>query len=343
MPIVWRYNRRVGTGVSHKISGGVFGRGISNNIRELYAAIANIYEPGDELFFFGFSRGAFTARSLVGLITVCGLLRSPTPGSGRFDPGSDLVNKAYDAYRDRGEGRKAAHEFQRDFAWPVESLSLRFMGVWDTVGSLGIPAIGLRTLIARRLWAFHDTDLNCFVREAYQALAIGEHRTPFPATLWQVKSPEEEGTPEKAELRRTQRVEQRWFTGCHSEVGGNRGELAWRWMMEKASATGLAFNPPLAERPAPDAFRRYVTRWTLDINSVVASNAPSATLPSPSRRSTKARPLGRAMLRSGTGRETWGDSAPASRCGGRSSGAIATPSRSSRGSTRGRRAADPLA
>jgi hypothetical protein len=109
-----------------------------------------------------------------------------------------------------------------------------FIGVWDTVGSLGIPLRGLRW-ITRREHQFHDTQLSSTVRHAYHALAIDEHRAPFLPTLWLAKPGAE------------QTVEQVWFCGAHSDVGGGypeRGlsDLALEWMMEKAKGAGLAFD-----------------------------------------------------------------------------------------------------
>ena len=115
---------------------------------------------------------------------------------------------------------------------------VHFIGVWDTVGSLGIPldGLGLGRLVNRR-WGFHDTDLSSRVRYAYQALAIDEERSPFRPTPWTLGS-------EPAE----QTLEQVWFSGAHCDIGGgyrdpSLSEIALLWMADRASASGLALDP----------------------------------------------------------------------------------------------------
>ena len=221
------YEPGVGSAWGERIRGGAFGWGLSRGVSRAYEWLARNYEPGDEVFFFGFSRGAFMARSTAGLIRNCGILRAPT---------RDLIKKAYAIYRsDEEPDGPNATAFRTTHSHPLATI--RFIGVWDTVGSLGIPWSfnPIITWINRR-WRFHDTSLSSYVEHAYQALAVDEVRKQFAPTLW--KAP--------ANSPRDQKVEQVWFAGAHSDVGGGLAEsglsdLALLWIAERAEDAGLAF------------------------------------------------------------------------------------------------------
>ncbi len=230
------YEQGVGTrrGID-RISGGAFGAGLEDNIYEAYRFLIANYEPGDEVFLFGFSRGAFTARSLAGLVRRCGLLRQDA---------MDEYVAARRLYRTiREPEHPAAVEFRSRFAWcGEEAVRIRFVGVWDTVGSLGIPLQGLRGL-TRQSYTFHDTELSGSVQQACHALAIDERRAPFQPTTWlHVPKP-------------GQTVEQAWFPGVHGDVGGGYPEtglsdVTLDWMLARAEAAGLALDGPmLAKHP----------------------------------------------------------------------------------------------
>ena len=219
------YDAGVGTGglVDH-LRGGGFGKGIIKNVEDAYRFLIHNYAPGDQVYFFGFSRGAYTARSTVGLIRNCGLLEKEH---------GDRVQEAIMLYRRRDDGpdSQAGLDFRRAYSRDIE---IEFLGVWDTVGALGIPLRGL-TRLTRGHHQFHDVRLTRIVRRAYQALAIDEQRFPFRPSLWQV------------EPRDDQDVEQVWFAGAHSDVGGGYEEeglagVAFHWMMQKAQAAGLEFD-----------------------------------------------------------------------------------------------------
>ncbi|NYI92606.1 uncharacterized protein (DUF2235 family) [Amycolatopsis endophytica] len=224
------YHAGVGTRPGERLWGGAFGFGLSRNVREAYRFLVRTFEPGDELFLFGFSRGAYTARSLAGLVRNCGILRHQH---------EDRIGEAYALYRsrrDRTHPREvSAQLFRRSFA---RETRIRFLGVWDTVGSLGIPLSGMRLVnLINRRWQFHDTELSSSVDAAYQALAIDEQRPPFKPALWH---------PRPGTLG--QRVEQVWFSGVHSDVGGGYpdralADISLLWMVERARANGLAFEP----------------------------------------------------------------------------------------------------
>jgi len=222
------YLRGVGTSRWDRFRGGAFGYGLSDNVKEAYQLIAEHYEPGDELYLFGFSRGAFTARSTAGFVRNAGILRR-----GHLD----RIDEAYDLYRDRtNHPRDVESElFRRSFSHETR---IRCIGVWDTVGALGVPVSGIAAIDAvNRRWAFHDTGLSSSVDNAFQALAIDEQRRPFQPTLW--KQQADSGD---------QRLEQVWFSGVHCDVGGGYAQtgladLALRWMMQRAGECGLAFRP----------------------------------------------------------------------------------------------------
>ena len=212
---------------------GATGKGIDDNIKLIYEFIVWNYEPGDELYLFGFSRGAYTARSLAGLIRNCGILKNND---------LRLIDEAYEIYRDRKNtsfdpNGSLAKQFREKNSHPLERI--KFIGVWDTVGSLGIPARGLQWY-NKKHYQFHDTTLSSLIENAYHALAIDEHRSNFKPTLWTKSNKIVAG-----DLPQT--MEQTWFTGVHSNVGGgypNMGlsDIALEWMIEKAGLHGLGFD-----------------------------------------------------------------------------------------------------
>jgi uncharacterized protein (DUF2235 family) len=221
------YDQGVGTDWYNRLAGGIAGVGLSRNIRQGYRHLAQHYEPGDEIFVFGFSRGAYTARSLVGLIRNCGILKEPK---------DSLVQEAYQIYRTRGDGADSeqAKAFRRAAAHPG-SVEVRCMGVWDTVGALGIPVESF-DFFNRHFYEFHDTKLSSIVKNAFQALALDEHRREYAATLW---NPSE---------RPDQRIEQAWFPGAHSSIGGGTADdvladVTLAWMMDRAASCDLALDP----------------------------------------------------------------------------------------------------
>jgi len=231
------YHRGVGVNWGEKVLGGAFGFGLSRNIKEGYLGLAQHFQPGDEVFVFGFSRGAYTARSLVGLIRKCGL---PCP---RPLPELEAVTrKAYEIYREKAwhpDGREA-EAFRKTFCWP--ETRIKFVGVWDTVGALGLPVH--QVLFSSDNYRWHDTELSRRVEYAYHAVAVDEHRPDFNATVWSNAKPPAPG----------QHVEQRWFPGAHADVGGGYKngklqQLPLRWMQEKAQACGLKFREDVVVEP----------------------------------------------------------------------------------------------
>ena len=240
------YSAGVGTQRGARFRGGAFGVGLARNVRECYRFLVENYEPGDRLFFFGFSRGAFTARSAAGMVRNCGILRHEH---------ANRVDDAFGLYRARGKevhprGTEATL-FRRSFSHVTR---VHFIGVWDTVGALGIPVLGRRLGIAKlvnRRWGFHDTTLSRTVDLAYHALAIDEERGPFEPAMWHQQERVEDQT-----------LEQVWFAGAHSDVGGGQAdpslsEIPLLWIVDKAAAAGLDFDDPyFGERLRPGANER---------------------------------------------------------------------------------------
>jgi uncharacterized protein (DUF2235 family) len=229
-PQLLHYQAGVGTRRWERLRGGALGVGLSRNVQECYRFLVDTYEPGDRLYFFGFSRGAFTARSTVGLVRNSGILRREH---------RHRVEEAYGLYRDPRRDTEpkgiAAELFRRSYSHP--DTQIEFVGVWDTVGALGIPIDGFRPPLLSNLWTFHDTKLSRFVNHAYHAIAIDERRAPFKPTLWERQADAGDQT-----------LEQVWFAGVHCDVGGGYrepelSEIPLLWMAEKASGCGLEFKP----------------------------------------------------------------------------------------------------
>ncbi len=217
------YDAGVGTGNwLDRLVGGVTGKGLERNIGDCYRFLVHNYEDGDEIYLFGYSRGAYTVRSLAGLVRNAGVLRKSKAGCYR---------EAYRLYR-RADAAPDSREAVAFRAANSRDADIAFVGVWDTVGALGIPLGGLSRITAAR-HAFHDVELSRRVRHGCHALAIDEQRRSFQATLWSAKP------------RAGQTVEQVWFPGAHGDVGGGYPDRALAdapllWMVERAAAAGLA-------------------------------------------------------------------------------------------------------
>jgi uncharacterized protein (DUF2235 family) len=259
------YDEGVGTKFGDRVRGGTLGRGLDVNILQGYCWVVNNYhqkgetwkeesrygedpvEGPDELFLFGFSRGAFTARSLGGMINRCGILRKDLfrerAGRRLVTPDDPIVQEAWTLYRAKIEAPPYANattrdapecvDFRRKYSCPDDGLAIKFLGVWDTVGALGIPRSVDKLGLDRGKYEFHDTGLGKVVENAFHAVAIDENREEYDVTLWTSKYPH-------------QTVEQRWFPGAHSNVGGGYeddtlpdGPLTW--VAEEATKRGLLF------------------------------------------------------------------------------------------------------
>ena len=273
-PQIIYYDQGVGTGnVLDHYSGGAFGEGLEDNIYDAYRFLIGNYEPGDEIYLFGFSRGAFTARSIAGKIRKCGILRREFVQ--RYRETKELYRSVNQHPDDAGPVK-----FRTDYSVSGNNpIPIKFIGVWDTVGALGIPLRGMRSL-TRGKNQFHDTELSGTVQHAYHALAIDEHRAPFKPTLWAYKP------------KPGQTVEQTWFCGVHSDVGGGYAEhglsdISLDWMMSKARAAGLAFDDaaikahPLESSPKGQLHnsKSGLYRLTAGIDRAIGMNAADPTKP----------------------------------------------------------------
>ncbi len=248
------YHTGVGTdgGFIANIAGGAFGKGLSKNIMSAYNWLARNYEAGDRISMIGFSRGAYTVRSLSGMLHQTGLLDLSSVDVDSESSGDSLkwklVEQAMEAYQERGEKLDefiASNSFHEGFK--AKEGEVYFLGVWDTVGALGIPndlAI-LNELDRFGKLNFHDTELGDYVLNARHAVAADEERLPFSPTLW------------KNINERKDTVKQLWFPGVHSDVGGGYREdglsnIALKWMIEEAAALGIAFRTKMLKQITPD-------------------------------------------------------------------------------------------
>ncbi|MDP9052098.1 MAG: DUF2235 domain-containing protein [Acidobacteriota bacterium] len=236
------YSAGVGTQSGEHLSGGMFGIGINEEVISAYEWLVENYELDAQLFIFGFSRGAFTARSLAGFISKCGLLKPGSPVS---------MKQLFERYRKgtaasvRTLGKVVESGLSLEDKWIKEysrSIPIWFQGVFDTVGALGVP-LPCVPKVSRSDFAFLETDLRINDTHAYHALAVDEHREVFAPTLW-VKSTPKQGQPYPP--RDLDHVEQRWFVGAHANVGGGYeddllAQIPLEWLMSKAIAHGLEF------------------------------------------------------------------------------------------------------
>jgi uncharacterized protein (DUF2235 family) len=242
------YSTGLGTKFGEKVRGGMFGSGIDDAIISAFEWLIENYQPGDEIFIFGFSRGAYTARSLSGFISKCGLLQSGAPLG---------VNQLFKRFRradaktirtlitEQGSGDKTDVSFED--AWVLkfsQAVPIRFIAVFDTVGALGVPFPVIRRLKGSA-YPFLNTGLRQNNEFAFHALAVDEHRKAFRPTLWT-----NEGAT-GAKPRPIERTEQRWFVGAHANVGGGYfddplAQLPFKWLESNAATLGLTFKDGFA-------------------------------------------------------------------------------------------------
>lgn len=236
------YDKGVGTGGPiDRLRGGASGKGLTANMVDGYRFLGNNAEPEDEIYVFGFSRGAYTARSLVGFIGLAGLL-SP------LDLGGGLA-QVIAIYRD--SDLTTEQKLEKIDALDIrrrKDVRIRCVGVWDTVGSLGIPTDWGRML---KKFYFQDVQLSDKVDVALHAMGIDEKRAAFAPTLW-VR--EKDSVPVPGQI-----VEQVWFSGVHSNIGGSYADaglsdITLDWMMKRVAAmTDLRFDDEyIAEHVNPN-------------------------------------------------------------------------------------------
>ena len=217
------YDEGVGTqGPIDRIVGGALGEGLDANVRQAYRFVAGNYEHGDEIYLFGFSRGAYTVRSLAGMIGYSGLLRRDQ---------ITLIRDAYEIYRkEKDPAGEAARGFRAEHGIEVPRVTL--LGCWDTVGALGIPnklpGVDLDRRFNKR-YRWLDNRLGPHVEHALHALAIDERRKEFEPPLMRSTT-------------QGQTLEQVWFSGDHGSVGGGvrhkepLSRIALDWMVGRVNA-----------------------------------------------------------------------------------------------------------
>jgi len=271
------YDRGIGTDWFTRMLGGAAGVGLSENVRDAYHFLGQSFAPGSEIYVFGFSRGAYTARSLCGFIKAAGLLERPTE--------TDVWRAYVDCYAtpSRIVAQPRSWNPDRVRAWLVEKagdavgrlggadvatlprhsgVTIRFVGVYDTVGALGVPVAGA-TSVNEPIVGFHDTSLGDGVEHAVQALAVDEKRGPYVPTLWTQAA--------EAAALAGQSVLQVWFPGVHSDIGGGYGDkgignITWDFMMRQAADRGLVIDPnqrtpPVNLEPLPAQHESFDKTW----------------------------------------------------------------------------------
>ncbi|WP_299703205.1 DUF2235 domain-containing protein [uncultured Tateyamaria sp.] len=258
--------------------GGAFGWGLDAKVKQAYQFLAQAYQAGDEIYLFGFSRGAFTARSVAGMIRKCGIIT---------DTSTEGVNAAFKLYRKRGKRnhpdtphiREARRAMSPKFGTSVSDLAWRndtsrlveisYLGVWDTVGARGIPPslLGPIASMWNRQYKFHDMALSSLVQSARHALALDERRVMYRPAKWDnLDGDKGLNHGDTGPLRPYQQI---WFVGDHSIVGGSGAAqplsmIALDWVVQGAGRLtlepGTRF-PPSDPDPLADA--DIDTGWSL--------------------------------------------------------------------------------
>ncbi len=249
----------------NRMLGGVFGEGLEDAIVETYLRLAFNYEDGDEIYVFGFSRGAFCARSFAGLIGCAGIVSrthaekawdafrlyraSPPRKATRFQL-EDFERARRDFRASYGKGKRAADGTRIRSDEPPK---VTYLGIFDTVGQRGVPsALGGMAKFFNKRFGFHDMQIGASVLSARHAVAVDENRLGFPPTLWEGVD-EANKRPHCVEGR--QHYAQRWFIGTHGDIGGGEGShlsaAPLKWIAEGAAECGLRFYGTYGEDESP--------------------------------------------------------------------------------------------
>jgi uncharacterized protein (DUF2235 family) len=246
----------VGSRWFERLQGGAFGSGISQKIQAAYQILCENYLPGDEIYFFGYSRGAYTVRSLAGLINAVGLLASNQIRA---------IDDAYKIYRIQNSTERAEQSIKFQQRYATQRPPIALLGCWDTVGSLGIPDLLPNLPIdywINQPFRFHDTQLSNLIRNAIHAVALDEQQKVL------------ELTPMEVPAENTTRLVQRWFPGDHGQIAKRvkqsdpkivdpnqreraetgLADLTLVWMIEQVRKLGLSleFNDAAIQQLSPD-------------------------------------------------------------------------------------------
>ncbi|WP_051279343.1 DUF2235 domain-containing protein [Hellea balneolensis] len=228
--------RGVWPALSSKL-GGAFGTGLEDDIREAYRFLCLNYRTGDEIFVFGFSRGAFTARSFCGLLQHCGLLKRDALSYEDF-----MIME----YRSRSTNILEFKNIKKSNCFNYGmSPKIKYLGVWDTVCALGLPEAFKLSKRYNVKYKFHDINLTDNIQTARHAVSIDEIRNMFPVELWEQNEIEKRNSQNQLEL--SPAFEQLWFAGDHGNVGGGTNNpglsnISLEWILEAASKLCLGFN-----------------------------------------------------------------------------------------------------
>lgn len=216
---------------TERVLGLIAGYGLDENVLTAYRFLLREYRPGDRVYLFGYSRGAYTVRVLAGFINAVGILQKDQ---------HHLLPYAYNAYKQISEDGDFGHIRQFERILRPYRPAIEFMGLWDSVSSILVPRKDRLHLPTRRQLAF--TERNPSVKTVCHALAIDERRRMFQPYLWPAGKPCWGGPfePAKAEKVVPQNVRELWFPGVHSDVGGGRPEaqsalakISLQWMCEQ--------------------------------------------------------------------------------------------------------------
>lgn len=267
------YIEGVGTEIGSIMAGSIFGSGVAAKIREGYKWLVMNYEEGAEIYVFGFSRGAFSARSLVQMIANCGITHRGSYGQWKSE-------QAFERYESISrQGSEVLHPIWRLRYWrdnpdkapagwvptaddrrlmdedQVQYVKVRMAGLWDTVGAMGSDAVKNHGASTQKS-AAHNVRPTSRLEYSYHAMAIDEHRPMFQNTLWRTFVEAGQEQVKSEEFSKT--YEQRWFVGAHSDVGGGYHDdrlpdYSLTWMHSKAASLGLAFTSAVV--PQPDGWR----------------------------------------------------------------------------------------
>jgi uncharacterized protein (DUF2235 family) len=258
-----------GTPIDH-LFGGAMGEGLFQKIQDGYEFVSYVYDIEDEIYLFGFSRGAYTARSLAGMIARFGI---PTKNLDNM-----TVRSIFDAYREPDQNKKSGLKIDLEQRYGLAAAEISMVGVWDTVGSLGVPSL-LFSPFDQRKYGFLDTTLNANIRKAVHAISIDERRAQFQPTLWT--------DPDGSMRVNDNVVQQVWFPGVHSDVGGGYdqselSDITLSWMMHRATENGLKFSaqavaqylsPALTNAIGPAHDEWKLVPWGIPKHRTVPDNA----------------------------------------------------------------------
>lgn len=221
-----------GIGSYHNsLDGGAFGKGLEKNVMDGYRFLVHNYEPGDKIYLFGFSRGAYTVRSLCGLLNNCNILKGTE---------SRRIEEAFELYKNPDYVPMDDYTVNWRNQYALENSHIvHFVGVWDTVGAMGLPFSFFGLIKDKH--RFYDNKLGSNVLTARHALSLDERRDDFEPTLWQPNP--------------NVNLKQVWFAGVHSDVGGGYpsdadgtalADIPMNWLMKEAQTHGLSFENFLA-------------------------------------------------------------------------------------------------